>query len=37
MPGGNQEMSFIAKWILDYHAENRLEGDHLFLSFATSF
>ncbi|MBV1928310.1 MAG: transporter [Gammaproteobacteria bacterium] len=34
---GNQEISFIAKWIHDYHAENRLEGDHLFLSFAMSF
>ena len=34
---GDQEASFIAKWIHDYHAENRLEGDHLFLSFAMSF
>ena len=33
---GNQEVSFIAKWINEYHAENRMEGDHVFLSFAMS-
>jgi hypothetical protein len=31
---GGQEVSFIAKWMHDFHAENRLEGDHFFLSFA---
>ena len=30
------EAAFIVKWIHDYHAENRLEGDHVFLSFAMS-
>ncbi len=34
---GNQQVSFIAKWLHEYHAENRLEGDHIFLSFAMSF
>ena len=34
---GNQEVSFIAKWIHDYHAEKRMEGDHVFLSFAMGF
>lgn len=28
-----QEVSFIAKWMHEFHAENRLEGDHIFLSF----
>jgi hypothetical protein len=31
---GDQEVSFIAKWLHEFHAENRLEGDHVFLSFA---
>ncbi|PSU45069.1 hypothetical protein C9J12_24200 [Photobacterium frigidiphilum] len=30
----NQDVSFIAKWLHEVKAENRLEGDHLFLSFA---
>ncbi len=30
----NQYVSFIAKWLHEVKAENRLEGDHLFLSFA---
>jgi hypothetical protein len=34
---GNQQLSFIAKWLHEYHAENRLEGDHIFISFAMSF
>ena len=34
---GDQEVSFIAKWIHDYHSENRLEGDHVSLSFAMGF
>lgn len=28
--------AFIAKWIHEFHAENRLKGDHVFLSFAMS-
>jgi hypothetical protein len=31
---GGQDVSFIAKWLHEFHAENRLEGDHFFLSFA---
>ena len=31
---GDQTVSFIAKWLHEFHAENRLEGDHIFLSFA---
>ena len=31
---GEQTVSFIAKWQHEIHAENRLEGDHIFLSFA---
>jgi hypothetical protein len=31
---GDQDVSFIAKWLHEFHAENRLEGDHIFLSFA---
>jgi hypothetical protein len=31
---GGQDVSFIVKWLHDFHAENRLEGDHIFLSFA---
>ena len=34
---GNQEVSFIAKWIHEFHAERRLEGDHIFASFAMGF
>ncbi|MGI9317838.1 MAG: transporter, partial [bacterium] len=30
-------VAFVAKWINEYHAENRLEGDHVFLSFMMSF
>jgi hypothetical protein len=32
-----QEVSFIAKWLHEYHAERRIEGDHVFVSFAMSF
>jgi hypothetical protein len=32
--GGNK--AFIAKWLHEYDAENRLEGDHVFLSFGMS-
>ena len=31
---GGQDVSFITKWLHEFHAENRLEGDHIFLSFA---
>ena len=31
---GKQDVSFIAKWLHDFHAENRLEGDSIFFSFA---
>ena len=31
---GDQNVTFIAKWLHEFHAENRLEGDHIFLSFA---
>jgi hypothetical protein len=34
---GGQEIAFIAKWIHEFHAERRLEGDHVFASFALSF
>ena len=30
---GNQDVTFIAKWLHEFDATNRLEGDHLFLSF----
>jgi hypothetical protein len=31
---GKQNVTFIAKWLHEFHAENRLEGDHIYLSFA---
>ena len=31
---GDQDVSFIAKWLHDFHAENRLEGDNIFVGFA---
>jgi hypothetical protein len=31
------KVSFIAKWLHEFHAENRLEGDHIFLSLVASF
>lgn len=31
---GEQDVSFISKWLHEFDAENRLEGDHFFLSFA---
>ena len=30
---GRQNVTFIAKWLHEFHAKNRLEGDHVFLSF----
>ena len=32
-----QDVSFIGKWLHEYHAENRIEGDHVFFSFAMGF
>lgn len=32
-----KEISFIAKWLHEFHAENRIEGNHVMLSFAMSF
>ena len=34
---GNQDVSFIAKWLHEFHAENRLEGDHIFFGFAVDW
>jgi hypothetical protein len=34
---GNQDVSFVVKWLHEFHAENRLEGDHIFLSFAVDW
>ena len=31
---GKQDVTFIAKWLHEFHAENRLEGDHVYVSFA---
>ena len=31
-----QDISLIAKWLHEVHAERRIEGDHVFLSFALS-
>ncbi len=30
---GKQDITFITKWIHEVHAEHRLKGDHVFLSF----
>ena len=30
------KVAFVAKWLNEYDAENRLEGDHVFLSFMAS-
>jgi len=32
-----KEVYFIAKWVHDYHAENRVKGDYAYASFALSF
>jgi hypothetical protein len=32
-----REVTFIAKWLHEYHAERRIEGDHVFVSFVLSF
>ncbi len=31
------EVAFVAKWLDEYDTENRLEGDHVFVSFMMSF
>ncbi|OLQ72195.1 hypothetical protein BIT28_24545 [Photobacterium proteolyticum] len=33
----NQYVSFIAKWLHEVNAENRLRGEHLFLSFSVNW
>ena len=33
----DHDATFIAKWLHEYHAERRLEGDHIMLSLAASF
>jgi hypothetical protein len=33
----DQAVTFIAKWLHEYDAERRMEGDHVFVSFAMSF
>ena len=35
--GDSGDKAFIIKWLHEYHAENRLEGDHVFASFAVNF
>ena len=30
---GHQNVTFIAKWLHEFHVKSRLEGDHVFLSF----
>ena len=30
---GKQNVTFIAKWLHEFHAQKRLEGDHIYLSF----
>ena len=32
-----KDVNIIVKWLHEFHAENRLEGDHLFASFALKF
>ncbi len=31
---GKKDVSFIAKWLHEFNAERRIEGDHFFVSFA---
>ena len=33
----DQDVTFIAKWLHEYDAERRLEGEHVMFSLATSF
>ena len=33
----SREVTFIGKWLHEYDTENRIEGDHIFASFAMSF
>jgi hypothetical protein len=34
---GDESVTFIAKWMHEFDAENRIEGDHFFLSFAVDW
>ena len=34
---GSRDVYFIAKWVHDYHAENRVKADYAYTSFALSF
>ncbi len=34
---GQQNVTFIAKWMHEFHADNRLKGDHVFLSFVLAW
>jgi hypothetical protein len=36
-PKYEREVAFAAKWLHEYDTKNRLEGDHVFLSFMMSF
>jgi len=36
-PQYESKVALVAKWINEYDAENRLEGDHVFVSFMASF
>ena len=31
-----KDFDFIAKWVQDYHADNRVKGDYVYVSFALS-
>jgi hypothetical protein len=31
---GGQDVTFIAKWLHEFDADHRMEGDHFFISFA---
>jgi hypothetical protein len=34
---GSADLVVSAKWLHEFHAENRLEGDHVFLNFTLAF
>lgn len=36
LPRYEGEVAFVAKWLHEYDTKNRLEGDHVFLSFMMS-
>ena len=33
----DQKVTFIAKWLNEYDTERRIEGDHIFASFAMNY